>query len=369
MPTPPRHTPAVALAALVAAAGLAAAQSASEVDRASRAHAGDVERAQTQLPDEPRAPAVVRPTPAATAAPPRPGLAGGFSIDEALRGIGVDVPPAAALPEGAFLTRRVGTAYAGPNGTVIFLPDPASRSPGEGAMVLAPNSALERLLASFAEGQTEARFALSGEVLLYRGRNHLLVSTFSRAASVEATPTAAGAPTEQPGDAAESEHSRVIDPTVGPSVDELIDELERLRSTAAGGPADAGDPRFRQLDRIDPAARRRPNQTRGLIPEDTMIVQRRARLDRTPDGRWVVTFDNDTDPAAVTNAAADSNAAPPAMTLIPSAVLQRMEVAAELFGDTAALTVSGRVLTYDGENYLRPTLFVLERSGDVDPMQ
>ncbi|MEM7754869.1 MAG: hypothetical protein AAF297_04435 [Planctomycetota bacterium] len=361
------HAPLTApfAAALFAVVGLANAQPLSEIDRARLAHTDEVENAKQRLPDAPSSPETLGQTPAARATPPRPGLTGGFSIDEALRGVGVDIPTPRALPENTFLTRRLGTAYAGPNGIMVFVPDEATRTPAEGPMVLAPNSALERLQASLAEGETAGRFLVSGEVLLYHGRNHLLVGAFARAAVNAQSP--------QPEDDTPNASDLGAEPAspsipLDPSVAEIIADLERRRSAGPGGDSSeaASDPRFRQLDRVDPAARLRPQDTAGLLAEDSVLSQRRARLDRTPDGRWVVTFDNDADRPARGGQAAIPT---PPMTLIPSAVLQRMERAAELFGDSAALTVSGRVMTYDGQNYLRPTMFVIERPGDIDPLQ
>ena len=112
----------------------------------------------------------------------------------------------------------------------------------------------------------------------------MVVSMRTVTASAEQTPADVDV-TQTPGDEPEDGAAVPANPAAGPTVDELIAELEGLRSDAPGRDGDQRDPRCRQLDRVDPAARRRPDQTRGLVPEDTMIVQRRARLDRTPDGR------------------------------------------------------------------------------------
>ncbi|MEM1183817.1 MAG: hypothetical protein AAGI53_02335 [Planctomycetota bacterium] len=366
------------LAVLLVSGPIGLAQPSGESDRAKRATQQSIEQAERVLPSRGTAADPVLPTPAPSSEPPRPGLTGGFSIDEALRGMGVDISEPAALPEGTFLSRRAGSVYLGPAGIAIFIPGEEQAFPGEGPMVLAPNTQLERLEASLAEGETLARFVVSGEVLLYRERNHLLISAFSRRGGGEVLAEASdqglgssasadlGAdPGAEPEGDAEPGSTGASVP-LDPSVAEIINELRERRASSSDDESTPSDARFRQLDRNDPAARLNPEREPGLVPEGRYLTQRRVRLDRTPNGRWTVVFDNDTDRPG----AADGEVAPPPpMPVIPCRVLERMEATAELFGDAAAMIVSGRVFTYEGVNYLKPTMYALERPGDVDPIQ
>ena len=373
MPTPARNAHAIACLVLAGLPFAAMAQDGSgavaDARDATRQAADQAEQTapRASAPAEP-----LPPTPAPAAVPPRPGLTAGFSIEEALRGAGVTLPAPTALPEGAFLTKRPGFVAAGPAGTFVFIPAAEGRRPGEGAMVVAPNVKLERLAASLAEGESAAPFIVTGEVLLYRGQNHLLLSAFARGSSrprpVEPQHTAPTAPTADGEQPPPSPVSIALDPTIA----EIIADLEQRRAAPADG-ADADD-RFRQLDRTDPAARAAPAAEAELIPEGRYITQRRARLERAPDGRWLVNFDNDADndadtATATTAADAEATAELAPMVVIPCALLERMEVTAEFFGDAATIVVSGRVFTYDSENYLRPMIYVAERLSGVNPMQ
>ncbi len=318
-------------------------------------------------------------TPPPSASPPRPGLTAGLPLDPALQDAGLSVPPARLLPERAFLNRRTGMVIRGPNETWIFVPARDERTPGEGPMVLAPCRTLERLVSSITPSEKAPRFILSGEVLVYEGRNHLLPTNFAKGPAephdpdaIEAKPDAQGEQPPRPLDAPPEIPDELSD---DPEVAAIIADLDARRSRNASTPSDAVA-RLRQLDRNRPDARAgRGAGMPGLVPEGDYLVQRRARLVRASDGRWAVAFDNDTDgttPGAEASRprTADGRLIPDVpMVLIPCALLARMETTAERYGDNQPVTVSGRVFAYENENFLLPTMFVAERKSEVTPMQ
>jgi hypothetical protein len=307
-------------------------------------------------------------------------------IGSKLQATGFEITPARVLPERAFLNRRSGLVTRGPNETWIFVPDPDEREPGEKPMVLAPCRTLERLIASVPADQPTGRFTLSGEVLLYRDWNHLLPTAFSLGVAPAPAPTPDPSPAQQPGTetgpagdtppptadgtpSAEPTDDAAADPPPDPAdaladdpeVAALIADLTSRRAGSSVGDAEPGA-RVRQLDRATPRTREAPETSVGLVNEGVYLAGRRARMVRAADGRWAVSFDNDTQgrSAAVPDVP---------MVLIPGAVMQRMELTAERFGDSAAITVSGRVFAFGQSNYLLPTMFVLELPGNVIPLQ
>lgn len=318
-------------------------------------------------------------TPPPSATPPRPGLTAGLPLDPALQDAGLSVPPARLLPERAFLNRRTGMVIRGPNETWIFVPAQDERTPGEGPMVLAPCRTLERLVSSITPTEKAPRFILSGEVLLYEGRNHLLPTNFAKGPAEPHDPDAVEKETEERADAP----ARPLDapPEIpdelsdDPEVAAIIADLDARRSRNASTPSDPGA-RLRQLDRNRPDARAgRGAGSPGLVPEGDYLVQRRARLVRASDGRWAVAFDNDTEGATTGTDGARPRTAggrlipDVPMVLVPCALLSRMEITAERYGDNQPVTVSGRVFAYENENFLLPTMFVAERRSEVTPMQ
>jgi hypothetical protein len=316
-------------------------------------------------------------TPPPSATPPRPGLTAGLPLDPALQDAGLSVPPARLLPERAFLNRRTGMVIRGPNETWVFVPARDERTPGEGPMVLAPCRTLERLVSSIAPSEKAPRFVLSGEVLMYDGRNHLLPTNFAKGPAEPHDPEEVEKELEEqagkaprPLDATPEIPDELAD---DPEVAAIIADLDARRSRNAATPSDP-EARLRQLDRNRPDARAGAGGKGGggLVPEGDYLVQRRARLVRASDGRWAVAFDNDTEGAGESGrptTAAGRTIPDVPMVLIPCSLLARMEITAERYGDNQPVTVSGRVFAYENENFLLPTMFVAERKSEVTPMQ
>jgi len=347
---------ATTLLQLAAVASLAAQPASEAVREARDASRRAVDDAETLFPARSNAAAPIGWASAATATPPRAHHIDGFSIERALRGAGVDVQPPSALPETTVLTRRAGLVVPVTDRDILFVPDPEGRIPGEGPVIIAPTAELERLRASLADGERTAPFIVSGELTLYRGRNHLVLSAFARTGGATAT-------TDTPAAATSPEAPDAV--ALDPDVADVIADLRRRRSAEPGAAEFSG--RARQLDRT--AAARAADEP-DLVPEGSVITQRRARLERSPEGDWALVFDNDADRPPDRQAAPTEGAVPPPpMVVMPCALLERMEAAAEIFGDTAAVIVSGRVHIYDDVNYIRPTMFFTERRTDINPMQ
>ncbi|MCA9275823.1 MAG: hypothetical protein KDA29_07345 [Phycisphaerales bacterium] len=250
---------------------------------------------------------------------------------------------ASTLAEGSFVLARLGDLVEAPTSQLIFVPDHEQREAGEGAVILLPSRALERLQDEWS-GQ---RVLISGEILTYHNRNMLLVSDYrlvresepSTPESEVTEPDASQEPTEDPATGIEDD----------PEVKDLLRELER---------PDPNDPRQDALSERLEALPRTPDRDTSTAtsgpPEGTLLLRRPARMVRNAQGAWSIVFDND-DPAS---AQAD------ALTVLPCRALMRMEQYAMDQGDAARFLVSGRVYSYRGESFLLPT--IAQRLGESD---
>ena len=353
MPTPRSslfavRLPAMAVAALLAAAGAARGQEGPQTDRP-----GQIEEAQRVLPRVDRPDRVVMPTRAREAVPPVPGLTGGRDwADEAgLRPAG--------LPEGSFLIERPGRIIDAPMGRKIFVPTSDEPVAGEGPMLIMPTASLERLEIALRGGDRGVR--VSGEVFVYHGRSYLLMTSYrmgeGRAEPVP-EPAVQPEPTPEEAEAAaqaarETEAVRDASLMDDPAVRGLLEELEAARPVGPSGtPEDSPAAADRDLERVAQAGV-------TTVPDGTPIVRRRGRLVRTGEGAWAFVFDNDTDDAL----AAES------MLVMPCLLLQRMERQAMLDGDAFELLVSGRVHTHDGTLSLLPTMMLRVPVTGLVPMR
>ncbi|MFZ4573293.1 MAG: hypothetical protein ACOYN0_02780 [Phycisphaerales bacterium] len=319
-----------ALAILVLSGSSAAtAQQASQPERSSR----DL----TQVPVQPNKPAVQP-----SAIPTVPGLGAASH----------NLPGRRFLPEGTFLTGLSGTLIRTSKNDLIFLPDepPADRAgePAYQPFVLVPSQKLAQLDAATKALDAKTVVNISGQVYVYRDRQYLFASAYSVQPSVvqpsggESGSNAAPArPTDEPA------------PASDPRVTDLIRELESQRSTT------------RLLDPERPAAsgaEATPTdaEKQPLTNEGTLFSNKRGRLVRLKElgGRLGFSFDNDT----------DSPSAPP-MIIVPCAMLKSMEETAASRGESLAFNVSGRVLVYEGRNYLLPIFFQVKQPGDITPLQ
>lgn len=268
---------------------------------------------------------------------PVPGITGGEDWFERVRGEHLDVEMASKLAEGTFMVRRPGRLLTIPTGHRVWVPDTATRLPGEGAMLLIPCQTLARMDTAFdsASGDAEPpRVLISGEVFLYHGRNYLLPTVFARHT---ASPAAAGADQqagEDPGAPGSTTPPTISD---NPDVDELMNNLDSSLSA-----------RGLEVPTADASGSRSASSTVSAMPEGAYVARRRGRLVRGRTGAWTVTFDNDLDNSA------QGQTAP--LIVVPSRLLMQLERRAQRRGDQLALTVSGRVYAYGESQYLVPTL-------------
>lgn len=95
-----------------------------------------------------------------------------------------------------------------------------------------------------------------------------------------------------------------------------------------------------------------------LLREGSFITMRRGRIIKALGDDWQFHFDNGPD-----------NRADAPMTLMPCLNLQAIEMLAERGGESLSFTLSGQVFVYKGRNYLLPSLYTVNRRGDVNPAQ
>ena len=101
-----------------------------------------------------------------------------------------------------------------------------------------------------------------------------------------------------------------------------------------------------------------PAQGGRLLREGTFLASRRGRVIKTTGGEWQFHFDT-----------SPENKADAPMVLMPCLNLQAIEKLAVRGSEALSFTVSGQVFVYKGRNYLLPTMYSVNRRGDVTPAQ
>ncbi len=312
-----------------------------------------------------------------TRSPIRPGLTRGSSWDTLLGNETKRAAPV-ALPERTFLNRVRGEVIAGPHGTRIFvIQDPLDRDPG--AMLLLPSSVLQRFDEFVFKRNSQVPALASGQVFRYDGRNYLLPSALGAAMNSPGETLSdavvdnieSETPTEETkaGSAADPQEGPQLDAVRQGEIDSLIESLERRPvynrqrarggsgqptaqtqiATEAGGSSQGGSAETGSVD----AGR---DGTGAAMVDGSYISARRGRMIRSIDGNWVFVSDNE---------AGDGLR----LTLLPCRMLERLEGIAFREGDSAAVTLSGRVHKFWGDQYILPTLFERERRDGVEPLQ
>lgn len=309
--------------------------------------AEQVEEALSILPRVGTNQTAIMPTQSSVSVAIQPGLGEGPDWLEVLNDTLETKLTPSTLAEGSFIQGRLGDLVIAPSGQVIFVPDRAERSSGEGALILLPSRALERLQQEW----SNQRVILSGEILTYHQRNMLLLSDYRLVREQTESPE-----TSQP-----TESDTGADEPTGleadPEVQDLLRELDR---------PDPNDPREgtdRLRDRLEalPRTPQRDAGTQTTGPEEgTLLLRRPARLVRNADGAWALAFDND-DPTDVKDNAS--------IVVLPSRALMRMEQWAMDQGDAARFLVSGRVYAYRGQSYLLPTIAQRLGASDINSIQ
>lgn len=306
-----------------------------------------VEQARSILPRVGTNETAVMPTTAAVSQAVQPGLGEGPDwLDVLNETLETKLTPS-MLAEGAFITSRLGDLLEAPTGQIIFVPDRQQREPGEGAVILLPSRALERLQDEWS-GQ---RVLISGEILTYHSRNMLLVSDYRLVRELPATDTQSDTsadPANEPDSPAQIEDD--------PEVQDLLRELDRNSGNDSNVEADPLRDRIEALPRTP----QRDAESTAVGPEEgTLLLRRPARLIRNADGAWALAFDND-DPSSELNTA---------LVVLPCRALMRMEQWAMDQGDAAQFLVSGRVYSYHGESFLLPTIAQRLGASDINSIQ
>ncbi|MEO0512632.1 MAG: hypothetical protein AAF108_07015 [Planctomycetota bacterium] len=221
------------------------------------------------------------------------------------------------------------------------------RTPRLPPMVAVPSRTLERLLQ--ARDTPDDAFTINGTVLLYAKRNYLVPTGFRLLPPDEANASVAPAPASPPTSDTDPDTASPDEPLADTAVRDLIRDLENARRE--GGPTLG-------VDSLDPDATR-STATPGVVGEGTLLIRRRGRLMRLSDGAWQFSADGDQD-TLPTYAS---------LRLVPSSVLTDIERVARRLGPEFPLILTGRTLSFNGEAYLVPTSFTIERPGQVRPLQ
>ncbi len=138
-----------------------------------------------------------------------------------------------------------------------------------------------------------------------------------------------------------------------PAPGDIINDLENAKPKAPAPPALPAAAAPAAPGKGDPASEAR-TPTGRLLREGSFIANRKGRMVRSSTGDWAMTFDSD----------AQGPADPP-MILMPCLNLMAMEKIAERGGDALTFSVSGQVFVYKGRNYLLPSMYVINRAGDL----
>lgn len=277
--------------------------------------------------------------------PVRPGLPGSVQNE-----LGIERGPS-LVREGSFVSSARGALVKGKSGRWFFVFDRDRRGRQMPPMVVLPSehlAAMERLAARMDEDEvrrTGARMLVTGQVMAYAGNNYLLPT----APPLVDTPTPdnelreSGAPT--PSEPA-ADGTGAADPAKPePTIEQIVADLDkaigtrraanpsRLAPAPEAGASEGGTPRLR------PAG---------------VLTPRRGRVVRSAAG----------EPVFVVDSGATGVVPEPPMVLLPCTNLAGIESLAERLGENATFTISGQVQVYKDRNYLLPTMYTVNRTGD-----
>lgn len=300
-------------------------------------------------------PPTFMPSTAPTLRVPIPGNPHTGEIAAGLRASEIGVPTGRLYAEGSFLVRRAGVMLQAPSGEWIFIFNPSQSGEMDVPMVLAPSAELDHVLPMIAQDALPRQLTLTGQVLVYAGRNYLIPLSIIDSPPPTNPPTAPDqtvpdVPLDS-GETAPTPPARTARELADdPDVSSLIADLEARRNVPRGLAPRAAAPA--------PMREGLLSQTSiQTIPEGTMLVRRRARMVREPSGAWVLTLDNDSGRDAAR------------LIVLPCQNLTAMERLASGLTEEAQFEVTARVLTFQGRNYALPLLYSLLRSSDVRGLQ
>lgn len=244
------------------------------------------------------------------------------------------------LPEGSFIVQLEGRVLPTAIGAWVFEPAQLVDNAAVRPMVILPSQSLSRLVQLLGQDAQNNLVSLTGEVLLYRGRNYLLVSAITTRPHEDAAP---GPAPEAAGAETDTEDEPEPRAPLSPAVEDLLRDLESARHA---------DRTIMQPTTAQAGTGRAP------VPEGRSFMRRRARVVSLAAGEIALAFDND--PDQVIDAP---------LVVLPSAQLERMEQILETRGENLTLRVSGQSYAYNGRSYILPSSLVIERLGELDTHQ
>lgn len=282
-----------------------------------------VEETSRRLRESGEKPSGIRPTRAPAVVPVRPHA-----------DIALPEQKGRLLPEGAFVVQLEGRIHAAPSGAWVFEPAQRIDNADVRPMIVLPSQSLARLVQLVGQDASSNLVSLTGEILLYRGRNYILVSAITaqpHAQTPAETPQAPDAPAATP------------IPSLSPGVQDLIRELEESR----------------HADRtiLQPVTAQ-AGSGRAPVPEGRTFMRRRARMVYLPAGEIALAFDNDPDQVIDVP-----------LVVLPCHLLERMEQIVETRGDSLTVRVSGQSYAYNGRSYVLPTSIVIQPPGELHTRQ
>jgi hypothetical protein len=283
------------------------------------------------------------------------------------------------LPEGTFVTDRVGKIVMADTGDAVFIPEN-----GDAVVVMLPSQRLEQLLTSRTASGDGTRYRVAGQVFSYRTRTFMLPTMFAPVLTdnIITTPSDVSPPQSVTPPSQSNPTKDVINEEAmkDPRVADLIRDLEGSRTGNVGSPAEprrltpnpsavimqpstaiptSSTANVSQAVTVEQAVVTDAKQA-TIANEGTILVSKRGRVVRLTGEGGRLGFALDNDP--------NSPAQPP-MILHPCRVMESMEAMASLKGENVSYRVSGRVMVFAGKNYLLPTFYQLVPKGDITPRQ
>lgn len=261
------------------------------------------------------------------------------------------------IREGSYLSGIRGRLARGQSGRWYFVPDVQANGRALPPMVVIDTGhldAIERAAAQSAGAATPTRVRLSGRVTVYRDRNYLIPTappTVERAVDTSPPSPAPSPSPSTPTPPATSGGGRAGSPDTEPSIEQIINELDR----ATGPRREPPRPATKAADAGVDAALSGAAESVST----GFLAARRVRLVRAADGALTAVFDSG--PEGRTSGP---------MLLIPCQNLAALETLFDQSQPTATYTMSGEVIASRGRKFLLPTMYVLNRpSTNVLPMQ
>jgi hypothetical protein len=214
--------------------------------------------------------------------------------------------------------------------------------------------------------EQEIAFEVTGQVLVFRGRNYLLAAHAARLSHTQATATmpatnapmttnsASTMPDTQPGESAE-DIMRSLERSIGETPRHIASEVDAVEHSPSLTVSDtAGD---RLGFNVDAAALAAPSANgEKALREGTSIQSRRGKLTRDAAGAWMFVFDADS-----AGTESGSGGADPPVRLLPCLLLEKIEDYARRNPSTSPMLMTGEIFLYNGRNYLLPTVYRVPR--------